>query len=320
MPPLYVALALSLLLAAALATLLVRERRRIEMNERLRRVLGGAPDQHDDLRPRLELGKSEWDRRLDPLPGWLRQRIENVATKAGKRVKPLHLVLTASAGAIVGGWIADRLFGLGSIAVVFLGTAAALGAVLFLIDSTKARYDRAFLRLFPDALDQIVRAIRAGLPVSEGLASVGHEVADPVGAEFRRIHDEMTIAMDVEKVLQRAAARIRITDFQFFVASIAMHRATGGNLAETLSNLSSTIRRRNEVRLKVRALSSEGRISALMLSVMPLVLGSALYLLNRSYIALLLQDPRGHKIMLAAAVELTVGILVMRSMIRRVMR
>jgi Flp pilus assembly protein TadB len=292
------------------------------MNERLRRVLGdvSATEQPDDLRPRLELGKHDWEGRFDLLPTWLRQRIDNVAAKAGKRVKPLHLVLAAGAAAIAGASIADRLLGLGSIAVGLVGAAASLLAVLFLINVAKERYDRAFLKLFPDALDQIVRAIRAGLPVSEGLASVGHEVADPVGAEFRRVHDEMSIAMDVEKVLQRASARIRITDFQFFVASISMHRATGGNLAETLSNLSSTIRRRNEVRLKVRALSSEGRVSALMLSVMPLVLGVALYLLNPNYTALLLHDPRGHNIMLAAAVELSMGIFVMRAMIRRVMR
>src|SRR5262249_54523703 len=131
---------------------------------------------------------------------------------------------------------------------------AAAGAPAMLLKIAQSRYQRQFLDVFPDALDLIVRAVRAGLPAPEAIELATREIRPPVGVEFQRMLDEMRIGTEMEEALQHAADRIRVPDFRFFVVSLLLQRQTGGGIAEMLSNLSSIIRQRKALRQKARAL------------------------------------------------------------------
>src|SRR5262249_28869054 len=142
---------------------------------------------------------------------------------------------------------------------IALCCATAVGAPALLLQIAQTRYQRQFLDAFPDALDLIIRAVRAGLPAPEAIEVVTREIRPPVGSEFQRMLDEMRIGTEMEEALQHAADRIRVPDFRFFVVSLLLQRQTGGGIAETLSNLSTIIRQRKALRQKARALSAEAQ-------------------------------------------------------------
>jgi tight adherence protein B len=130
----------------------------------------------------------------------------------------------------------------------------------------------------------------------------------------------MRIGVDIDEAMQNTANRIRVPDFRFFVVALTLQRRTGGSLAETLGNLSSIIRRRKEIRLKARALTSEAKASAAVLGLLPVVLGALLFFLNYDLMAPLLSDPRGRFMLGVAVLSLMIGITVMIVMIRRSVR
>ena len=152
-----------------------------------------------------------------------------------------------------------------------VGIAAGIAGAALLLRVAQSRYQNQFLDAFPDALDLIVRAVRAGLPVNDAMQVAGREVRPPVGLEFQRTLEEMRIGIDIDEAMQHTADRIRVPDFRFFVVALKLQRRTGGSLAETLANLSSIIRRRKEIRLKARALTSEAKASATVLGLLPFV-------------------------------------------------
>ncbi|MFO1187594.1 MAG: type II secretion system F family protein [Alphaproteobacteria bacterium] len=161
-----------------------------------------------------------------------------------------------------------------------------------------------------------MRAIRAGIPTSESIVAAGKELPDPVGGEFARIGQEIAIGRTPDAALAEAADRVRISDFNFFCVTLVLQRETGGNLAETLDNLSTLLRKRREMRLKVAALTSEGRFTSKVIAGLPFVVMLALYFLNRPYITLLFTDPAA-QIFLGIAVGLIViGSLILNRMIK----
>jgi Flp pilus assembly protein TadB len=290
------------------------------MSARLHEVI--APTQPGPIQshPVLEVGRSARSTvRYRFLPAALAVRLERASLVAGTQTSTTKLLLVAVLAVAVVVIIGHQM-SLGAPIVLIVAAGAAILVPYFFVKYLKGRYDAQFLQVFPDALDLIVRAIKAGLPVSDALVTVGAEIADPVGKEFRQICDEIKIAVDLDHSLARAADRIQIIDFRFFVSALALQRRIGGNLAETLGNLSNTIRRRTEMRLKARALSAEGRVSAIVLSILPIALATLLYLVNPEFGSMLLHDPRGHKMIGVAAVILIMGIVTMRWMIKRAVR
>src|SRR6266699_19536 len=119
----------------------------------------------------------------------------------------------------------------------------------------------AFINLFPDAIDLMVRALRSGLPISEAIIMASHEIGDPIGSEFRTIESGMRLGRDLESLLWDIGKRIDAPEFRFFIIALSVQRETGGNLAETLSNLADVLRRRRQMRAKVHAMASEARAS-----------------------------------------------------------
>ena len=215
--------------------------------------------------------------------------------------------------AIVAGGLA--LFGAPGPLAVATGTTAGFGLPYVVAGYLQGRRAKKFLAVFPEALDLIVRGLRAGIPVSEAIGSIGQEVSEPVAGEFRTIADQLRIGQTMDEAMTESVDRVGIEDYRFFVISLAIQRETGGNLSETLSNLSDIIRRRQELRLKVRALSSEARASAIILGALPFLTAGILSILNPEYIRLLVDDPFGHVLLGGAATMLTLGVLSMWRMI-----
>ena len=179
-----------------------------------------------------------------------------------------------------------------------------------------ARRLKLFTEQFPDAIDLIVRGVKSGLPVPESIRTVGAEMRDPVAAEFRTVAERVRIGQALEDALWAAAERVDTPEFRFFVVSLSVQRETGGNLAETLENLSDLLRRRRQMQLKIKAMSSEARASALILGSLPFLMFAIMALLNPGYVFTLFSDPRGIMMVAAGLGSLVVGVAVMAKMVR----
>ena len=172
----------------------------------------------------------------------------------------------------------------------------------------------AFINLFPDAIELVVRALRSGLPVSEAIVGAGHEIADPVGAEFRLIESGMRMGRDLESLLWETAKRIDAPEFRFFVIALSVQRETGGNLAETLSNLADILRRRKQMKAKAHAMASETRATTMILGGLPVAVILVLMLTSPTYLTPLFNDVRGLVLDAIAVSMLLTGIVIMNKM------
>jgi tight adherence protein B len=172
-----------------------------------------------------------------------------------------------------------------------------------------------FQRQLPEALELIARALRAGHAFFVGLKLVGEEFPEPIGPEFKRAFDEISMGISVPQALQNLADRVDCLDVKFFVTSVSVQRETGGNLAEIIESLGLLIRKRFELYMKIKALSAEGKLSAIILFALPLVLGPLLYRMNSEYIGLLFTDPLGHTMLMTGAALMIVGSFVTKKMI-----
>ncbi|WP_277979225.1 type II secretion system F family protein [Sphingomonas phyllosphaerae] len=149
-----------------------------------------------------------------------------------------------------------------------------------------------FTAKFPDAIELLVRGLRSGLPISETMQVVGAEVPGPVGDEFRSVSDKMKIGRAMDVALQETADRLGTPEFQFFVITIAIQRETGGNLAETLQNLATVLRQRGQMKLKIKAMSSESKASAYIVGSLPFLVFGVIYTINAPYMLNFFADPR----------------------------
>jgi tight adherence protein B len=169
----------------------------------------------------------------------------------------------------IASFVATLMFrGLVEAGIAAVATATVLPYLVLRI--LRARRQKKFSGQFPDALDTIVRSLRAGHPVPVAIAMVGQEMPDPIGSEFGMVSDEITYGADLETALQNLYCRIGSDDLPLFVTAVSIQSSTGGNLGEILENLSGVIRQRFKMRRKVRALAAEGRASALILSALPI--------------------------------------------------
>jgi tight adherence protein B len=149
-----------------------------------------------------------------------------------------------------------------------------------------------FTTKFPDAIELLVRGLRSGLPISETMGVVGAEVPGPVGEEFRAVSDKMKIGRTMDAALQDTADRLGTPEFQFFVISIAIQRETGGNLAETLANLATVLRQRSQMKLKIKAMSSESKASAYIVGSLPFIVFGLIMWISPQYMGNFFIDQR----------------------------
>ena len=193
--------------------------------------------------------------------------------------------------------------------LVGLGLGVAIPHII--IGKLGKRRVAAFINLFPDAIDLMVRALRSGLPISEAIIMASHEIGDPIGSEFRTIESGMRLGRDLESLLWDIGKRIDAPEFRFFIIALSVQRETGGNLAETLSNLSDVLRRRRTMRAKARAMASEARASTMILGSLPFIVTIILMTTSPGYIMPLFGDIRGLALIGLALFMLATGIGIM---------
>ncbi len=174
---------------------------------------------------------------------------------------------------------------------------------------------KQFDQQLPEALELVSRALKAGHAFSVGLKLVGEEASDPIGLEFRRVFEEVSMGVALPQALQNMTERLDSVDLRFFVTSVLVQRETGGNLAEIIDGLASLIRKRFELQMKIRALSAEGRFSGIILFCLPIFLAILLNQLNPEYIGLLFTDPIGHTLLMVGSSLMVTGAFVMKRLV-----
>jgi tight adherence protein B len=172
-----------------------------------------------------------------------------------------------------------------------------------------------FTSNFPDAIELLVRGLKSGLPVSETLGVVAREVPGPVGEEFKIVTEKIKIGKTMEESLQETADRLSIPEFQFFVITLAIQRETGGNLAETLSNLADVLRKRAQMKLKIRAMSSESKASAYIVGSLPFFVFAMVWYVNPEYLAGFFYEPRLMIAGVVGAIWMSIGAFIMAKMV-----
>jgi tight adherence protein B len=247
---------------------------------------------------------------LIPKPALLRKRLEMTGkdiTLGKYAMICLGIVALVSVGLIFRGApiILSLLLGL------FFG----IGGPHFVIGRMIKRRVAKFNSNFPDAIELMVRGLRSGLPITETLGIVASEIPGPVGVEFRMVADKMKIGRTMEAALQDTADRLGTPEFQFFVITLAIQRETGGNLAETLSNLADVLRKRAQMKLKIRAMSSESKASAYIVGALPFIVFGLVYMINPHYMGGFFTDQRLEVAGLGGMVWMGIGAAIMAKMV-----
>ena len=248
--------------------------------------------------------------RFLPRPAELRQRL----VRTGKPWTMGQYGI-ATLALLLGGTLLFWWLGLPIALAALLGVVIGLGVPHFVVGFFIKRRVTTFTAKFPDAIELLVRGLRSGLPITETMGVVGSEVPGPVGEEFRSVADKMKIGRSLDAALQETADRLQTPEFQFFVITIAIQRETGGNLAETLQNLATVLRQRSQMKLKIKAMSSESKASALIIGSLPFIVFGLIWFISGSYMQQFFVDQRLMVAGLGAMVWMAIGAYIMRQMI-----
>lgn len=192
---------------------------------------------------------------------------------------------------------------------------ASAGLPRFVLNHLLKRRQKKFLEEFPNALDVMVRSIRSGLPLNDALRLIGSDGQEPVKSEFRRAVESQQMGLTIPEACARITQTMPLQEVNFFAIVIAIQAQAGGNLSEALANLSKVLRERRKMRAKVQALSMEAKASAAIIGALPFIVALLVYLTSPDYIMVLIEDTRGHIILAASGVWMSIGIFMMRQMI-----
>lgn len=213
--------------------------------------------------------------------------------------------------------VAALTFSVSRAPLLSLGVGAVVGAGLphMVVNWLINKRTNAFINKFPDGIELLVRGLRSGLPVTETLQIVSQEVPGPVGYEFKTVIDRIKVGKTMEDALQDTADKLGIAEFNFFTITLAIQRETGGNLAETLSNLANVLRLRAQMKLKIKAMSSESKASAYIVGSLPFLVFGAIMFINPEYMSQFFVDDRLIVAGLGAGVWMGIGVFMMSKMI-----
>jgi len=247
---------------------------------------------------------------LIPKPALMRKRLE----QTGKEISLGKYALTSIGILLV---VAALLLFKGApfLLALFVGMFAGVGIPHFAVGFLIKRRVNKFNSNFPDAIELMVRGLRSGLPITETLGIVAGEITGPVGVEFRAVADKMKIGRTMEAALQETADRLGTAEFQFFVITLAIQRETGGNLAETLSNLADVLRKRGQMKLKIKAMSSESKASAYIVGSLPFIVFTLVYMINPHYMGGFFTDQRLIVAGLGGLCWMSIGAFIMAKMV-----
>jgi tight adherence protein B len=193
--------------------------------------------------------------------------------------------------------------------------ATGLGVPRWFLGYLKTRREKAFLKALPDAVDVIVRGIKAGLPLFESIKVVAADAPEPLKSEFLAIIETQTIGMPLGEACGRLYERMPVPEANFFGIVIAIQQKSGGNLSEALGNLSKVLRDRKKMAEKIQAMSMEAKASAGIIGALPPIVMVLVYLTTPDYISLLWIDPKGQLMLVGCVIWMSIGIMVMKKMI-----
>ena len=308
----YAVVALAVIFAVE-AVYMVLSRRlsyRRQTNNRLAAMEGKVNREQVLIELRRQRGLSTEGRYLLPVL-WVNRLVLQSGSKLGlTRLFLVCLSLSASAFMVTAYWLQENIL-VSALAAVGIGVALPL---LFL-SVMRRRRQKKFSAQLPEALDVVVRSLKAGHPVPVALGMVAREMGDPVGSEFGMLVDELTYGLEFETVLRNLYHRVGQEDLGLMVTAVSLQSSTGGNLTEVLSNLSRIIRERFKLRRKVRALSAEGRISAYGLASLPLALFLLLQVIAPGYYGDIWEDPLVQPALAATVAWAMVGMFMMYKMV-----
>ena len=197
-----------------------------------------------------------------------------------------------------------------------VGAAVGFGLPFMVLNYKRGKRLRAFEEAFPEALDLISRALKAGHAFATGLKMVADEMSEPVGPEFRKTFDEQNFGLPLKDALANLTVRIPLLDVRFFSTAVLIQRETGGNLSEILENLAHVVRERFKILRQVRVYTAHGRLTGYVLLALPAFLGIALAFINPEHMQLLFRERIGHMLLGAAAVMQTVGYFWIRQVVK----
>jgi len=296
---------------------------RAAQKKRIRSVIQGqfVPDP-DSVDPR-----DEQNRRREAIAKKLKAAREAEEKEKGKKVTLSLLLLQAGLKISVRTfWIMSvvsmivcvlimKLLGQSTI-MLFVGAIIGMfGVPRFVIRTLRNKRQKNFLEEFPDALEAMVRLLKAGMPVSESISMISREYTGPVGEEMSHIYDRQKIGMPLHEAAADSMRRMPLTEMQMFATGLAIQSQTGSSLSEVLMNLAAVIRSRFKLKRKIKALSSEAIASASIIGVLPILLSLGMYFANRDYIMILFTDSFGKVLLAFAVIWMSTGIFVMKQMI-----
>jgi tight adherence protein B len=257
------------------------------------------------------------DNRMDSFAARFLPRPDQIRKRLSQTGKPWTMgqYMMASAGlfVVIAGLLAMQ--GAPLLLALLVGLVVGAGLPHMVVGFQIKKRVGKFNAKFPDAIELLVRGLRSGLPVTETMAVVAQEIQDPVGFEFRQVVDKMKIGRTMDASLQETADRLGTPEFQFFTITLQIQRETGGNLAETLANLADVLRKRGQMKLKIRAMSSESKASAYIIGALPFIVFTLIYFINGGYMQKFFTDER---LMIAGGgglVWMSIGAFIMAKMI-----
>jgi tight adherence protein B len=239
--------------------------------------------------------------------------VYEAGVQAGYQSNLQHLVFLMAIGG-AGALVLVLALGLSPMAYLLVPLLAWY-APYFMCKRALKKRNRQFIDQFPDALDMVVRSVRSGFPLSAALQMLADNAEEPMKEEFRKVVDDIALGRSLSQSLARLAARINEPDVRFFVVVLSVQQETGGNLSEIVGNLSGIIRKRKQLRHRIKALTSEGKATGLILGALPVLVGGALLFIAPDYIRPLYADPTGKMIGLGVIALLVTCFFVVKAMI-----
>lgn len=222
---------------------------------------------------------------------------------------PLSLIMLIALAVYFVGLAFLKIFtGAGFVVIALLALLPASLPIINIFYKEKKRRDK-FESQLPEALDFMIRALRAGHGLSVALGMVGEELQSPIRDEFKIAFDEINYGLDFDRALANMAVRVRSEDLSFFIVALNIQREAGGNLTELLEGLANTIREREKLKGRVNVLASEGKYSGMLLASLPVILGAILNIVNPTYMDLLWSTPQGNNLILTGVAMIAVGAL-----------
>ncbi len=284
------------------------------MKERLQKIKGRRNKEALMEQQKRALFKKEEKSIFDgiiPKKDQLRKRLR----KTGLDISFKHYISSNIIISVIATTLLLLVTDLSFVPCVAVGMAAGLLLPHLWVNMTISKRLEKFTTQFPEAIDLIVRGLKAGLPVTESIQAVAQEMENPIAVEFKTISDEIRLGKTIDEALWQASEKLDTPEFKFFVICISVQQETGGNLAETLANLSSILRGRAQLKLKIKAMSSEGKASAAIIGALPFIMLGVISALNFDYMSVMFTDPRGQLALLVGFIWMSFGMYIIKKLI-----